>query len=153
MTNSTNATRPTRALDDANAYFAARGRADAWFDATEAERRGALEQASMLLGAAFRFRDDARELNAVGELVWREEILAALCEEALWLLRCDPTQPSKLAALGATSVKIGELAAQFDRADAARVICEAAKILVGERGELVANDSPIDSFASTPLAL
>ena len=78
-------------LADAESYFATRLRADAWRAATVDERSQALALAVALLEAACRFEPDATTYDARGNPTWRPRIVAAFCEEALWLLqRTEP---------------------------------------------------------------
>ena len=65
----------------ASDYFARRLPSDAWERASEADRRRALDWAASLLAAAFVWDAEAHPGG-----VWRGEVLALVCEEAVWLL-------------------------------------------------------------------
>ena len=137
--------RPVASLNDANEYFADRLYADVWTNASERERERALTQASYLIASAFTFRDDAPRRH--------ERVVAALCEEALWLLQRDPTQFPQALALGITRVEVANLAATFDRAQIAPLICYAARRLLTGLADYEPVDDEGGSFAATPLAL
>ncbi|MBR4751447.1 MAG: hypothetical protein IK077_06775 [Thermoguttaceae bacterium] len=145
--------RPVASLNDANEYFAGRLYADAWTNAPESERTRALTQASYLIAGAFAFRDAARVETSNGAVRWHERVAAAICEEALWLLKSDPTQFPQTLALGITRVEVANLSATFDRARAAPLICDAARRLLTDLADYEPIDDEGGSFASTPLAL
>lgn len=81
-----NKTPPPLSVSDewASDYFARRLPSDAWETASEPDRRRALDWAASLLAAAFVW-DAAASPGGV----WRGEILALVCEEAVWLLERD----------------------------------------------------------------
>lgn len=147
------ALRPTLTPDEANAYFERRLRADAWASASNVERSQALTQASYLLASAFTFHASAYEDAPDGSRVWHESVLAALCEEALWLLERNPTQFPELLALGVVHAEAAGLAATFDRAYVAPLVCDAAKRLIGRLADFEPVEDEGYSFASTPLAI
>ena len=148
MSNAVSGARPTVDLGYAESYFAARLYATAWTDADANDKVKALEQASILLAGAVDFAPDACTRRDDGTAVWHERALAAVCEEALWLLTRDPTRVPELMALGIASGKVGELSATFDRKLLAPLVCDAALQTLGRLG------TPVDgaSFTSTPLA-
>ena len=100
MTNAVSGARPTVDLAYAETYFAARLYADAWTGANANDKVKALEQASILLAGAVDFAPDACARRDDGTAVWHERALAAVCEEALWLLTRDPTRLPELLTLG-----------------------------------------------------
>lgn len=137
-------------LEDAEAYFGARLRADAWQSATADDKRRALAQAAMALDAACEFSEDAWRVKENGDVVWRPRIVAAICEQALWTLEYHDGATETLAALGVTRASVGGISATFDRARAEAFVCEAARSLVGRLGTF---DSLDGGITSTPLAL
>ena len=145
--------RPVASLNDANEYFADRLYADAWTNATQREREQALAQASYLIDGAFTFRAEARVETSNGAFRWRERVVAALCEEALWLLKRDPTQFPQAQALGITRVEVANLSATFDRVQIAPLICDASRRLLTGLADYEPLDDEGGSFAATPLAL
>ncbi len=144
--------RPTTSLEAANSYFQTRLRADAWFDADSATREAALNAASRILGRSFRFSHDARYLNENGVLVWREEIIDALCEEAFWLIRYDADAGAELAARGLVRAALAGAEATFQVGARSTLLCELARRYVGALGVLVSDESPLGELTSTPLA-
>ena len=116
--------RLTVALDAAERYFATRLRADLWREASESDKTNALTQASFLISGAFSFYDAAFALDeSTGEVVWNARVVAAVCEEALWLLRVDPTEYPEALTLGlaeAGAGGVGEVRPKFRRANGLR---------------------------------
>ena len=143
-------TKPTAKVADADAYFRRRGNADDWFDEIELKRDAALERASDILGACYDFHADAFVECDVARR-WRDEILYALFEEALWLLRVDPTKVERLKALGVTRASLGVLSATFAPENARGYLCELAAILVGDYATRK-NVPGLGAVSSTPLA-
>ncbi len=141
--------RPNVTLAAATTYFDGRLYADAWTNAEPSDREKALTQASFLVAGAFSFSANAYAVDAYGVTTWHERVIAAVCEEALWLLKRDPTNYPELLTLGLAEGSVASLCAKFDRRFLAPLICDAAKNLVGELGSLLEDGS----CRSTPLAL
>lgn len=100
------ASAPTVTTEWAEAYFARRLYPDVWRTADGPDRRKALDGASAVLNAAFLWDDAARP-----DGVWRDEVLALVCEEALWLLeRGGEPFPG---ALGVSRASAGPIAVTF----------------------------------------
>lgn len=140
-------------LADAESYFATRLRADAWRGATVEERSQALALAVALLEAACRFEPDATIADAQGNPTWRPRIVAAFCEEALWLLQRTEPQGATLRALGVTRATVGGIEASFSREDAQGLVCPMARQLVGRLGYFEPDSAQGGAFSSTPLAI
>ncbi len=145
--------RPVASLEDADAYFNGRLRADAWTSASENERERALAQASYLIASAFVFRKEARVAAPDGSTRWQDRVVAAVCEEALWLLKGDPTQFSEPRALGLVRVEAANLSATFDRNQVAALVCDVSRRLLAGLADYEPIDDEGGSFASTPLAI
>ena len=139
----------TPTLDQADAYFETRPRSDAWRDATELEKTRALAYAALVLDACFEFSDAARYES--GE--WRPRIVAAVCEQALWILTRKDGGAERLASLGVTSASVAGISATFDRREASALVCDAARRLIGRLGRFVPLDEGGGEITSTPLAL
>lgn|GEM_PF-2830176 len=140
-------------LEDAEAYFNTRMQADAWNAADDATKTRALGQASFLISGAFVFSDSAYTIDAeTGEAYWNTRIIAAVSEEALWLLTRDPSQLPDALFKGIVSASAGSVSATFDKSFVLPWICPVAKTLIGDLGTLV--DGEEDSWVkSKPLAL
>lgn len=145
--------RPEVSGEFAERYFAARLYASRWTSASETDKEKSLAQASYLIASAFDFTSDAFEIDASGEIVWHERVMAAVCEEALWLLTRDPTLYPETLTLGLSQGAAGPVSATFDRRYIAPLICEASKRLVGRLGAFDGADDASGSCRSTPLAL
>lgn len=144
--------RLTVALDAAERYFATRLRADLWREASESDKTNALAQASFLISGAFSFYDAAFALDeSTGEVVWNARVVAAVCEEALWLLRVDPTEYPEALTLGLAEAGAGGASAKFDRSFVAPMVCAASKTLVGELG-VFRDSNELGTAKTTPFA-
>lgn len=140
-------------LSDAEAYFATRLRADEWRAAAVDERSQALTLAVALVEAACRFEPDAIVYDAQGDPKWRPRIIAAFCEEALWLLQRTEPQAAALRALGVSRAVVGGIEASFSREDAEGLVCPMARQLVGRLGSFEPDSAQGGAFSSTPLAI
>lgn len=132
--------RPTVSLADAESYFALRLRSDLWNAANEEIKSQALAQASFLISGAFTFYDTAYSIED-DVVVWDDRITAAICEEALFLLKGDPTELPEALTKGIVSASAGAVSATFDKSFVFPLICEAAKTLVGDLGYYLGDDS------------
>ncbi len=99
-------------LEEAFAYFANRLRSDAWNAATDAEKEQALTQADALLTACVEWRDGAFTVGSDSAKTFASQVKFALFEEALYLLKVDPTEYPELLTLGVQSAS----GSTFDRA-------------------------------------
>lgn len=147
-----NKSRPAPSIAWANDYFNARLYADAWNNASETDREKSLTQASFLIAGAFEFYESAYSIDARGAIHWNERALAAVCEEALWLLKRDPTHFPELLGAGISQASASSLSATFDRKALAPLICDAAKNLIGRLGAFEGVEDEPRSCKSTPLA-
>ncbi len=136
------------ALEYANEYFSHRVSAGIWNSATPMTRKNALQQAIRLISAAFVFEREAFQRSENGEIIWRDRVMAAVSEEALWILSKDPTSYPDLLALGISSGTVGPLSATFDKTFIAPLICDASVRLIGRLGTL---DDGAFTCKSTPL--
>ena len=91
--------------------------------------------------------------DAQGNPTWRPRIVAAFCEEALWLLERTEPQAATLRALGVTRATVGEIEASFSREDAQGLVCPMARQLVGRLGYFEPDSAQGGAFSSTPLAI
>ena len=71
----------------ASEYFANRLHTDVWDTAVESDRVKSLAWASVVIRSAFFWN-----AGAWTESAWAEPVRFAVCEEALWLLKLDPTE-------------------------------------------------------------
>ncbi|MBR2003883.1 MAG: hypothetical protein IJ991_06850, partial [Thermoguttaceae bacterium] len=119
---------------------------------SESDKTNALTQASFLISGAFSFYDAAFALDeSTGEVVWNARVVAAVCEEALWLLRVDPTEYPEALTLGLAEAGAGGASAKFDRSFVAPMVCAASKTLVGELG-VFRDSNELGTAKATPFA-
>ena len=126
-------------FSQAERYFATRLNAKIWEESDEADRSKALSTAQTLISGAFVFAENAYFVDATTNAgTWSPRVVAAVCEEALHLLKCDPTTAPNVLTMGISEAGAGGASAKFDRAFVAPLICDAAKTLIGELGTFVA---------------
>lgn len=133
--------RPNVSLGDAESYFASRLRSDLWNAADEEIKRQALAQASLLISGAFTFFDGAFSTDEQGVTTWDDRVVAAVCEEAVWLLAKDPADVPDALFNGLVSASAGAVSATFDKSFVRPWICEAAKTLIGDLGAFLGDES------------
>lgn len=133
--------RPNVSLEQAEQYFASRLHADAWNNADNSTKSKALTQAAFLLSGAFVFNDGAYVVSEESEITWDDRIVGGVCEEALWLLQKDPNEIPTSLFNGISSASAGSVSATFDKSFVIPWICEQVKILIGDLGTFVADDS------------
>lgn len=138
----TNAPELTVELSQAEHYFATRINANTWDEADEANRLKALSTAQTLISGAFVFAENAYFVDATTNAgTWSPRVVAAVCEEALHLLKCDPSTTPNVLTMGISEAGAGGASAKFDRSFVAPLICDTAKVLVGDLGTFVAGDA------------
>ncbi|MGI5832153.1 MAG: hypothetical protein ACOX6D_06420 [Thermoguttaceae bacterium] len=108
--------------EQAQAYFAGRLYTDRWDSASAEDRQKALAWAASILSASFSW-----DRSAYADGVWCEGVVALVCEEALWLLTHDPTEPALLAARGFRSASAGPVSVTFDRRAAVALLAPAVE--------------------------
>jgi hypothetical protein len=114
-------------LEWATDYFAYfRPKAVEWESANASERRRYLGWASVLIRSAFVFQADVDIEND-------HRIRVATCEQALWLMRRTDQYPDTLTK-GIVSAAIGGASATFSKDFVAPLICEEAKLAIGDAG-------------------
>jgi hypothetical protein len=121
---------PLVSLKWATGYFARfRPKADEWDVANSADRRRYLNWASVLIRSAFVFQAGV-DVNS------DDRIRTAVCEQALWLMRRTDKYPDALTK-GIANASIGSASATFSKDFVAPLICEEAKLAIGEAGYFV----------------
>ena len=135
----------------ANPYFAKRLRSDVWDSASGDDRTKALTMATNMILSSFQFTDEAffKDENDLDDCV--EPIKMAIAEQALWLLKVDPTNYPELLTLGLASGSVGSVSATFRRDFIAPLICAVAKQLIGDYGTFNDYDSTEGRGISLPL--
>ena len=112
-------------------YFAKRLHTGVWDAADESDRAKSLAWASAVIRSAFIWTDVAWT-----ESEWAEPVRYAVCEEALWFLKLDPTEYPAILTKGLVSGNAGSVSGTFSREMVAPLVCPAASALVGELGTL-----------------
>lgn len=132
--------RPTTSVMDADSYFASVVRSTEWDAATDSEKEQALTQASYLIAGAFILQDNSFAVNDDGSIVWNERIVAAVCEEAMWLLSHDPSELPDALTKGIVSASAGAVSATFDKTFVTPWICTLTRILIGDLGVFIGDE-------------
>lgn len=128
----------------ASEYFANRLHTDVWDTAVESDRVKSLAWASVVIRSAFFWN-----AGAWTESEWAEPVRFAVCEEALWLLKLDPTEYPAILTKGLVSGSAGSVSGTFSREMTAPLVCPAAESLIGELGTL--NDGSAGTLKCTML--
>lgn len=132
---------PSVSVMDADSYFASVLRSTEWDTATELEKEQSLNQASYLVSGAFVFNDSAYEITDGQIVTWNERVVAAICEEAIWLLSHDPSEIPESLFKGISSASAGAVSATFDKSFVCPWICQIARILIGDLGAYIGDDA------------
>lgn len=144
--------RPDVSLEDAEQYFAERLRATTWNAADASQKTQALTMASFLISGAFVLYDSAFSIQEDGDVIWDDRITAAVCEEANWLLGHDPDAVPAALFNGISQASAGAVSATFDKAFVCPWICSAARLMVGDLGLFLGDDTE-GSAKTTLLAM
>lgn len=132
-------------MERAEKYFANRLHADAWNVASDDDKRRALAQARTILDSVVVFSDAAFLQNDDGTRGdYVEQIYFCVYEQALYLLKIDPTEYPELLTLG---VSVGG-GATLDKTFVAPLLSPVAVRLLGRLGSVVVNDERRGSVAS-----
>ena len=132
-------------IEFAEAYFENRLHADAWTSASETDKTKALSWASVIIQNAFLWEDSA--IDTEGE--WAVPVRYGVCEQALWLLKLDPTDYPAALTQGLASGSAGAVSASFSKDMVAPLVCPTAVSLVGVLGVL--NEPENGTIRSTML--
>lgn len=122
-------------MTDAESYFANRLYSDTWDSSSSTDRRKALEWATRLIDGAYTFNEYAYIKDENAAIVWDSNVIAAVCEQAVWCLKADPTEYPELLTMGISNANAGA-SVTFDKSFITPIICTAAKVLIGTLGTL-----------------
>ncbi len=118
-------------LESAEGYFAKRLHAGLWDSASETDKQKALSWSASVIRNAYVWNSEA-----CTEEGWNEAVHYAVCEEALWLLKVDPTDYPAVLTKGLVSGSVGSVSGTFSKEMTAPLVCAAARSLIGELGTL-----------------
>lgn len=139
-------------IDDAEAYFNSRLRPELWNAADEETKKRALLQSAFLISGAFVFTDAAYYVDAETQAVyWNTRVIAAVCEQAVWLMARDPSEIPEALFKGIVSASAGSVSATFDKSFILPWICPVAKTLIGDLGIFLDDDSSWVKFKQLAL--
>lgn len=128
-------------LNWANSYFDTRLYAELWTgDSVENETRtSALTMAESMIESSFRFPKGTFVYDEETEL-WScdDRIKKAVCEQALWIIKYDPTDYPSILTKGFIEAETGvNTSITLDKTYIVPMICRAAIGLIGDLGELI----------------
>lgn len=135
----------TVTLSQAEKYFKNRLHADVWNSASEADKTKALSWAGVMIQNAFLWEQGV--IDSEGE--WAVPVRYGVCEQALWILKLDPTDYPAALTKGLASGSAGAVNATFSKEMVAPLICPVAVSLIGILGVL--NDDSAGTLKSTML--
>lgn len=131
-------------MEFAEAYFENRLHADAWTSASETDKAKALTWADAIIQNGFQW-----EQGAYTDTEWAVPVQYAVCEEALWLLKLDPSDYPAALTQGLASGAAGAVNASFSKEMVAPLVCPMAVSLIGVLGVL--NEPESGTIRSTML--
>lgn len=131
-------------LETAEEYFANRLHADAWVSASEENKQKALTWGAVIIRNGFLW-----ETEAHSETEWAKPVQYGVCEEALWLLKIDPSDYPAILTKGLASGNAGAVSATFSKEFVAPLVCPMAISLIGVLGTL--NTDEAGTIKSTML--
>ena len=135
----------------AETYFANRLYSSAWQEADSTDKPKALAMATNMVTSCFSFMEDAFFVNEDDEDDCVDAIKRGICEQAIHLLKMDPTEYPELLTMGIASAGASGASATFDRDMIAPYICRATKQMIGEYGEYLDSENGNSKVASYPL--
>lgn len=115
----------------ADSYFRNRLHTGTWDTATPEDKSKALSWASTIILGSFSWSEFAYSND-----LWALPVQYAVCEEALWLLRLDPSEYPEILTKGVSSAKTEPVQATFSKEFLAPFVCLAARKLVGDLGTI-----------------
>ncbi|MDO4558527.1 MAG: hypothetical protein Q4C47_06150 [Planctomycetia bacterium] len=133
--------------DSAESYFANRLYSEVWENASSTNRSKALQWATAMISGAFAFRESAYQTDAEGVVTWKPRVIYAVCEQAIWVLRQDPTTWPAALTQGLSEGTAGAVSGKFDREFILPLLSPVAVSLIGDLGTLNGGTT----ITSTPL--
>lgn len=122
-------------LEEANTYFESRLHAEAWTNASDADKQKALEMATRAIdrtpvkGVKTSY-DQTNQFPRYPDMEVPQTVKDACCEEALAILERGNSQRRKLQAEGVTSVSIGGLSETYAVGSGRGLLSQEAKELL-----------------------
>lgn len=146
-------------LDWANTYFVNRLRNSIWTSANLEERLSALTMACNIIIPSFTWSAEAffnvEKIADDGTTETLEDcatqIKVAIAEQALWLLKVDPTEYPEILTLGIQSGSAGSVSGTFSKEFIAPLVCPLAKQIIGELGEFEDYSDSVGRGRSFPM--
>lgn len=118
-------------------YIGNRLHTDVWQDAVADDKPKAIAMATNMILACFEFNDGVFFTNDDDEDDCYDSVKRGICEQALHLLKLDPTTYPELLTMGLSSGSAGGASASFDKAMIAPFICDTAKRFIGGDGTFI----------------
>ncbi|MDO4587886.1 MAG: hypothetical protein Q4C95_11415 [Planctomycetia bacterium] len=132
-------------------YFANRLYSDIWNNTSASDQTKAIDWAKTIIEGAFDFNDTACKIDNNGGIIWNNRVLAAICEEAVWLLRQDPTEYPELLTLGLSEADAGA-SIKTDKTMIIPLVCNAAIRIIGNMATIVDPEAGGGTICSTMLS-
>lgn len=138
-------------LEDANLYFSDRPWSGNWENAERSLKIKCLNWSEILFKGSFLWANDAFTPNQEGIEIPHENIRAALCEQANWLLTHSIESGSNDVPDSIESISIGSLSAHFNQTENEKWLSSLAVQLIGKLGTPIRNSDENGSIESTIL--
>lgn len=119
-------------LEFAENYFSSRLHSDTWFNASSEDKARSLTWAGRIIQYAFSW-----DVSAYSSIGWALPIQFAVCEQALWCLKRDPSEYPEILTRGISEGKAEPVSAKFSKEFILPLVCLSAKSLIGDLGTLL----------------
>ena len=125
-------------IDWADSFFSKLLYSKKWHDATEEEKTAALATATDLIEAFFIFPQGTfRHCCKTGLYICDPRIMKAICEEAIWCLKFDPTEYPEILTKGFVEADTAQYTSvKLDKGFIVPTICQTARAYIGDLGTL-----------------
>ncbi|MDO5565901.1 MAG: hypothetical protein Q4G59_04530 [Planctomycetia bacterium] len=136
-------------LQQANTYFSNRVHAETWSTAQPQTQQKAITWACQLIDGLFEPSPSAFPKDEANNTIVPTSYIAAVCEQALWVLRLDPAIYPEALIQGIASAAAAGASVTFSRQFITPLLCPAAQCLLSKIG--TCHTDAIGSIDSTTL--
>ena len=121
----------------ASTYFGSRARSETWINASETDQANALAMAGYIIDGAFTWTGLAYVVQPDGTIIWNDQIYAAICEQAVWMLDHNIYEYPEILTKGFVKAEGGpDISITLDKDFILPFLCRAAIGLIGDLGVL-----------------
>jgi len=127
-------------------YFNSRLNSEAWSNASEEDQNNAITMAGFIVDGAFKWRKGAYVI-VDGVKIWDDQINAAVCEQAIWVIQHNITDYPDVLTKGIEEAEGGEdISVKFSKEFIIPHLSPLVAVMIGELGELVTYETGTIDF-------